>query len=742
MPAPQRVILLSILFCWFVADKLAAQGVDIRGVVTDSLTNQRIPYANIVIVGHERGTAANRDGVYLLTNIPLGEYEVAASAVGYRRQTRPVVVQGTAPIDLNFQLAAEAVKLGEVTVTGTQKSELQEITTSIHILDKSDLHMVPVTGQSDFLHLLQILPGIVSTSDASSKFFVRGGAGDQNLFLVDGMKIYNPFHALGIFSVFDPDIVNTVEVYTGAPPPGYGGRLSSVVDIATRDGRTDRVSATSNVTFLSSKLQVEGPISEQVGWMMNGRTSLLTPAWKKFFRDDVPVSFYDLFFKATMQTHSHSKLTAQALVSGDRLRFADPEDPDYRWQNLAIGSTISSLMTDRVFVNTTVYANFFTAERDPKRSSAVTPASTSVSEPGLRAIATLHAESGHLYFFGMEFSFPKLDYDVTNTTGVRRHHTSTLADVSASFRHQGRYGSLQVDGGVHIDLSDLLQGESASSGLQPRIQASYPVWGTWKVKSSYGRLNQKVITVTNEDDLISIFDAWIRVPANLRPEGADHYVLGIDGNITELSALSLQAYYKDFRSLVTYNQDKIDATQPDYVNATGEAYGVEALVRYKHTLVDMYASYTLGRTSITSGSLTYAPRYDRRHQLNLLGQVHLFESLDLTVRWEYGSGLPFTQTAGFYDRLTLRDAFPGQFELERGERYVVLGAKNAARLPSYHRLDLSVMYRLEVGGVRGILGVNIVNVYDRKNIFYFERKTGQRVNMMPFFPSATLTVGY
>jgi len=255
-------------------------------------------------------------------------------------------------------------------------------------------------------------------------------------------------------------------------------------------------------------------------------------------------------------------------------------------------------------------------------------------------------------------------------------------------------------------------------------------------------VNQNIITVNNEDDVVSVFDAWIAVPDFLKSERADHYVLGLEGNVLPALSTNFQTYYKYYGSLVTYNRDKIDSQDPDYVNSKGESYGFESLIRYGIPLVDLYGSYTLGWTGINANGLRYPPRYDRRHTLNLLANVHINPSIDLSLRWELGSGFPYTQTVGYYDRLTMEDVFSGKYVGESGEPYSLLGEKNASRLPAYHRLDASLSYRFMYEGFRGTLGFHVLNVYDRKNLFYFDRTTGKRTNMLAFFPSATLTMEF
>jgi hypothetical protein len=226
----------------------------------------------------------------------------------------------------------------------------------------------------------------------------------------------------------------------------------------------------------------------------------------------------------------------------------------------------------------------------------------------------------------------------------------------------------------------------------------------------------------------------------LPSEQADHFVLGISGNLTEQSTLNAEMYYKNYGSLVVYNRDKIEATDPDYIKGKGASYGAELSVRAHYPIVDLYAVYSISWARIDNSGLVYYPRYDRRHHINLMAITRPLKGMTATVRWEFGSGFPFSQTVGYFDRLTLDNALPGRFELETGSPYIILGPKNAARLPSYHRMDISVGYTFSVFGFDCSAGADLLNTYNNKNIFYFDRKTGERVNMLAFFPSVSLTV--
>jgi hypothetical protein len=727
----------------FVPTILLAQGVDIRGVVSDSASGERIPFTNVVILKTNRGAASNLQGFYLITNVPPGRYELSASSIGYLPRVKTITVRYGEPLVVNFELPSKPVQVSEVVVTDVAKRELTEIQTSVHVLDQRDIQAVPTAVQQDVFRSITILPGIVSTSDVSSQFYVRGGAGDQNLILLDGMRIYNPYHAFGIFSIFDPDIIKTTEVYTGAFPPEFGERLSSVVNMTTRDGGARRISGRANLNFISSKLQLDGPALEGSTWLVSARKSLFSGTFKNFLNKDLPLSFYDGFVKFTSEAgEAEGKYSGEWFFSGDDLKSSDPNEPDYSWRTGAAGFVAAGLIQDRVYVQSVGFQNTFKAWRDAKSSKDVTPASTSVQEVGVRTNATLYTDSRDLYFFGFEFSFPTLDYQLVNSYGITRHLSSTFVQSTVWAHYQTSIGPLKTDLGIHIDAGTMFERGVDLAAFQPRLNVSYPLWGNWRAKVSYGRFTQNMITVNNEDDVISIFDAWIKVPDELKPEQADHYVLGLEGNVLPTLSASFQGYYKSYGSLVTYNREKIDARDPDYVNGTGEAHGLESLVRYGIPDVDLYASYTLGWTTITTNGFTYYPRYDRRQSLNLLAVLRPLQQMEVSLRWEIGSGLPFTQSMGYYDRLTFSDIFRGSPEGETGDPYSILGAKNAARLPAYHRLDAGATYRFTYGRLIGSVGVNIINVYNHRNVFYFDRKTGQQIDMLPFFPTATISLEY
>jgi hypothetical protein len=365
-----------------------------------------------------------------------------------------------------------------------------------------------------------------------------------------------------------------------------------------------------------------------------------------------------------------------------------------------------------------------------------------LEEATLRGEATVYTEDQDTFFEGFELSLPSILDSLTTNTGAPIQYSQSNIEMYAWFRYEGKIGPVGYDLGIHGDLSMLLKGKPLRHGVQPRFTLSYTFGENWRIKASYGVFTQKLITISNEDDLISLFDAWLFLPEELSPEVSRHYVLGVDGNIFSSLAASLQIYGKAYPSIAIYNVAKIFPKDPDYLSGTGRAYGVEALLRFTSPLLDVYASYAWSRVTLSETYLSYAPRYDRRHSVKAIATLHLFEGFDTSLHWEYGSGYPFTQGAGSYTRLSLSDlgttSFPGGLGTPMGS----LGAKNASRLPAYHRLDVGVSYARSLWMFRTVFEASVINVYDAKNILYYDRTTGKTDYMIPFFPTASLTLEF
>lgn len=720
--------------------EVSAQFADVRGVVTDSVTNERIPYANVLLKDTKYGSATNTVGFYLIPRVPTGSYELVVSSVGYRKAMLRIIVPISGVVELNIKLAPAAIETEEVIVTGESKERLQAIISSFRILDQAAIKATPMMVQPDPFQTFKLLPGVVSTSDVSGRLYVRGGNADQNVVLLDGMRLYHPFHAYGIFSVIDPDIVRTAEVYTGAFPAAYGGGLSSVIDIAARDPRGDRVGAKAQVTMLASKLQMEIPMGDW-GVSLNARKTIFPSVLRHLSRENAPLTFHDVFLKTSSQSESGVKVSASAIVSSDQFNTGGSIGPSYSWTTGGGSVSISSLLSDRLFTTTTAHYTMYKALRE--RGNTAEPSLESrVSDGGIRSVATLYETVTTEYEFGFDFNFPSVDASIINPL----KQIVRVRDVSPEIAFMASYKTIlepfTFSLGLRLEPGSFFTRRLSLDYVQPRMHVTYTDGGRWRVKGSYGRYSQNLLTATNEDDIVSLFDVWLKIPEQMRSGQADHYVLGGEVEVTKGLELKLEAYLKRFNSLILVNRRKIDSSDPDYVTGKGNASGAELSASFSKGPVDCTISYAVSRARVNDGAESYYPRFDRRHQLNGLISARILRDLDVNVHWQFGSGFPFTQIAGYIEELSMRRFYPELFELERGTTRPVYARRNAARLPNYHRLDVSLSYTVRFGEARGSLGLSVMNLFDRRNIFYYDRDRGDRVNMLRFFPSAVFTLEY
>ena len=337
---------------------------------------------------------------------------------------------------------------------------------SVHALGPHDYES-PMRGREIFSVGFSLLPGIVSTSDVSSKFYVRGGAGDQNLILLDGMKMYNPYHAFGVFSVFDPDLINTTEVFTGAFPAGYGNRLSSVVNMTTKQGNTSRIAGRAEVNLLNAKLLLVCPMSGDNSWLVNGRTSLSDRALKHFVRNPAPVSFYDLFVKATLGNET-GRNSFRGFFSGDNVRSEKPDEPDFSWTSQAMAASLSGLASDRIYVDGVVYTSSFRVRRDAKASTSVLPADSRIGDDGVRMDMTIHTASSGTWRTGLQFDLPELEFTYATRANTVRTYASVDSEIAIWLRHLLEVGTVQTDIGLHVDVTTLFANGPGVQAFQLR----------------------------------------------------------------------------------------------------------------------------------------------------------------------------------------------------------------------------------------------------------------------------------
>ena len=716
----------------------------LRGVVSDSSNGEALAFGNIYIKELNIGASTDIHGYYVITSIPAGKtYTAIVSFIGYRRKEIDFVIQPGRVTELNVELSTTSVELEAVQKVANYEVEKNETDVGLQRITTVELESLPKGVETDILRSLQYMPGVQTTGDVSAKFYVRGGASNQNLVLLDGVPIYNPFHALGLFSTIDPDITNNLEFYKGGFSAEYGGRLSSVVSINTKDGNSNRFSGKFSSSFLTAKALVEGPIPHG-SFIVSGRKSYSADILKKFLNNNnVPAEFYDLAFKlnyANPEIVEGGKITAQGFFSRDDIISPSEFTEDYRLSNNLFGFKWFQVGDVPLFFEIGVSVSNFNGELIPKLSG-VRSKKNELTDVGLEMDFTYIFDSKDEIALGLHIHDIQTKLFLENSLGNISDigGKGTLISFYAKYKFL-QYENLGIDIGNRFNLTRLTGTEDAKYMFEPRLSLTYRLHPQLALKAAAGIYQQELTTLSDDNELLTVFEPWLITPSYIEPARAVHYIAGLDFDITSDLFLSIENYYKSINSLPLLNEGKLFPSDPDFISGKGEAYGTEIMLKYQTDFITFNVSYTRSWAYKIDGDKRYYPKYDQRNAGNVMIDLNFGKGWKMSSVWVYNSGLPFTQRTGFIDYNSFSDYFsPWTYSYEKNVD-PLFATKNLGRLPDYHRLDLSLTKIFDLYYFKIHAAVSIINVYNRANIFYFKTDTGERVNMLPIIPTATIKV--
>lgn len=709
----------------------------LRGFIRNAANGEALPNATVFIGEVSQGAAADINGYFIIPALASNRsYDVKVSYVGYATQVVKVKILPGKTAQLKIELIPSELRVGQVEVSG-ERSGMPASITGFQRISAKEIQSLPHSVEADIMRTLQYMPGVKTTADVNAQYYVRGGGSDQNLVLLNGATVYNPFHAMGLFSAIDPEMLNAMEFFKGGFGADYGGRLSSVMNLATRDGNKNRMSGTANFGFLTGKVLLEGPIPNG-SFIVTGRKSLFNNTLNKFIKfQDSPYGFYDISYKANY-TGSDEKLYTKVSVFGfnsrDKLDQRTLEEA-FQWENNIYGLNWVQAWESPLFSELSISSSGFSGQVDPNESNALRRKNR-VRDLTLKMDFTYMYQSRDELKVGywMKYLNTNIDYEWPNRTSMQYEDYGANIGAFVKYKLQ-RFGNFSADIGTRVLVASLSKGTKL---FEPRVSLLWKIHPLFSLKASWGIYSQDLITLTNENDVISLFEPWITVPDYLSAPNASHYIIGAESYLNEYLSLSVEGYYKKMKNLTEYNKNKFFPSDPDLVNGEGESYGWEFLLKFKTTDIDASCSYSLSWAYKEIDGWLYHPRYDYRHSLNLNLIWNMGHNWEAGAVWTLNSGLPFTQIESFYDKYYPDNLSDRNDVLYSYNSYAILADKNAGRLPYYHRLDLNLSRKISLDIVKMYFSLNLINVYNRKNIFYFERETGRQVNMLPFLPSASL----
>jgi len=769
----RRIFTNSIATCLllFSIAAQAQQTGKIKGFVYDKESGEPVLFTNVIVKGTTLGAATDVNGYYTITNVPLGEQTILITYLGYDTLSSKVSVDADRIVSVNLYLEKSSVRLSEVQISADRQDALTEVRTSVTKLTPKDMKQIPtVSGESDLAQVLQVQPGVVFTGDQGGQLYIRGGSPIQNKVLLDGMIVYNPFHSIGFFSVFETDIIKTADIYTGGFNAEFGDRVSSIMDIKTRDGNRKKFAGKLSFNPFGANLMLEGPIIKlkedrggSLTYLLSGKTSYLKYTSKVLYPyvndgQGLPFNFTDIFAKLTYSANSGSKINLFGFSFNDQVTYQSINN--YKWNSFGVGTNVlivpsGSQVLLEPFFNYSSYRIELTGggSEDTRFSQ----------------IGGFNGGMNFTYYFGKsELKFGpflqgfQTQYQFTNSVGqqIGNNESQNTTDfgVYAKFKWSWKDKIvLEPSFRVHYYAS------LGVASPEPRLGAKWNITKWLRMKYAFGLFAQNLISANSDRDVVNLFYGFLTAPENLpntfdgreinNPlDRAMHNIVGFEVDLGKRVSVNVEGYLKNFLQLSNVNRNKLfpddasnsdvpDQLKKDFIIETGKAMGIDFVVKYAYKRLYLWAVYSLSKVNRYDGINTYFPFFDRRHNVNLVAAYTFGKDLnwEASVRWNLGSGFPFTQTAGFYENLVFDGGINTDYTTQNGTLGVQYGELNKGRLPYYHRLDLSVKRSFELGKTTLDAVVGITNVYNRENIFYIDRVRYQRVNQLPILPSLGLS---
>ena len=727
----------------------------LSGFVRDRSDGERLPNAAVAIAVADRelGALTNSEGYYAIPAIPPGTWVVTASYIGYTTHQDTLALTAGQALRWDIELNRQALELGEVVVEAEATAVESDVNQrpSVVAMPVADLQQMAAMAEPDLLRSLQLLPGVQAASDFSSGLYVRGGGPDQTAILLDQMRLYNPSHAFGFFSTFNPDAIKNVTLYKGTYPAQYGGSLSAVLDVQNRDGNRRDFSTRGGVSLITSRLMSEGPLG-QGSWMVAGRRTYIDPVLRAVRRSTDDLNglgywFYDVNAKVNTQLGPNDNLMLSAYGGNDHLDISASAGSarsdstntlsfGNNWGNEALTGRWTHVFSPALFGR--VMALYSRYQSDITLNLFGTPIAVRnrVREISVQGDLDYFAAAAHTLRAGVGVTFFRFDY------GVRfdQYENDQLVRpylISAYLQDDWQVTPLTE---ARLGLRGTYYEEGGHLSLNPRFSLSRVLGEGWRVKLAGGSYRQYLQLVSSEG--FSGGDLWLPLDETVEPGRSYQGVAGLEWEPSSRYRLSLETYYTDLANLVVLDEEREENYEPETsedvfkTGGTGYATGVELFAEKRGGRLTGWLGYTLGWTRRAfpdiDGGQTFPPKYDRRHDVSLTAAYRL-DRWTWTANFSYGTGQAYTPPAARY---TLRD--PAS---DRPIDRLLAARRNTARLLPYHRLDVGMRWAFGLFGADVEFYLQIFNAYNRRNEWFVqydpEDATEQPivVKMLPIVPT-------
>jgi len=750
----KRILFFSLLSFVLNLCAFSQTGV-VKGFIYDATNGEPVRFCMVRLESTSFGAMTDQNGIFFIDKIPNGNYVVAITMLGYETLIDSINVNFNV-LQKRYLIQPATHALDAVQIDAEGQRRVQETRTSVITITPKDISKMPsIGGTPDFAQYLQILPGIVSTGDQGGQIYIRGGTPIQNMLLLDGMLIYNPFHSIGLFSVFDTEILSSADVYTGGFGADFGGRISSVMDIKTKDGNKKRISGKLDANLFGAHMLLEGPFVKMreemdglaVSYILSLKGSYLQQSAKVFYpnvKQGLPYNYWDLYGKVSLTTKSGTKFSLFGFNFDDKVNYSLVAD--YSWKNWGLGAHFLIIpgevpMSMEGALSYSTYSTVMNDAGFPQRS-------TSLGGPIFKWTfnyfvgRSVFSAGVDVNLFTTKYKYPDINNSIVD---LDPGYTTDLA-IFVKYKYNLK-DKLLIEPSFRLQSFFTLPAISP----EPRLALKYNITNKIRLKLAGGLYSQNFVSLSSDRDVVNLFYGFLSSPKNSQlPDNffgkevknnlqkAQHIVFGMELDLLKYTNINIEGFFKNFSQLTSTNRYKQFVDDKDFLWEKGIAYGGDITVKFEHKDFYVWAAYSLGWVKRTDTKVTYNPHFDRRHNINILASYQWGKkrkSWQADVRWNFGTGFPFTQTQAFLPNLgygLISDDLMSKNE----DIYTLLADINKGKLPAYHRLDLSLKKKFFFGE-RNILELNasVTNVYDYSNIFYVDRLTANIIYQLPILYS-------
>ena len=781
-----RKVLLLFVVCLFGTNLIAQDKFTLNGFIKDSLSGETLIGANISLRSAGKGIVSNQFGFYSIT-LAKGTYQLFCSFIGY--QTKEIIIDLDNNRQQNILLLPNSAIINNVTVVGRKRdNNVKSAQMGKFELGINTAKALPAfLGEVDILKTLQLLPGVRNAGEGNAGFYVRGGGPDQNLIILDDAVVYNTGHLFGFFSIFNADAIKNVTLIKGGMPAQYGGRLSSVVDIAMKEGNQNKTQIDAGIGLIASRFSIQGPLKKNAAsYMISARRTYVDALAKPFIKktSDYYGSgyyFYDFNAKVNYQFSEKDRLYLSGYFGRDKFNFNNARrsfNTEIAWGNSTATLRWNHIFNKKLFANTTLVFNDYKFSLDGKKDNFRLTLSSGIKDLTAKTDIDYYPSPEHKMKFGAQYTFhtflPNVvsgnqdsvvfepnnaakkfaneyalyfqdDWELTNKLKLN------LGIRYSQFQQVGRYTFYQKDvNGNKTDSTVYGTGKTvkAYSGFEPRATLRYALNDNESIKASVTRNLQYIHLVTNAGSTLPT-DLWVPSTIRVKPQISWQYALGYFKNFKEgMFETSIETYYKTMENQIEYKEGytpSLKDPEEDFVFGKGWSYGTELFINKVKGRFTGWIGYTLSWTwrrfpNLNDG-LKYPSRYDRRNDLSIVGSYELNKKWKLSSIFVYGTGNA--------------TSLPERFYFVSGVLTQEYSRINAYRMNAYHRLDIAATYTPQPKKVKKYTGnwvFSIYNLYSRLNPYfvYFDQEgsasagtlkvTAKQVSLFPIIPSVTWNI--